>query len=175
MQQPGKERNSRKRLQCEDYSFVREARKKYKKYWNSNFTETNVLKLLSLVSKNFLVHINFLVMYHIQYMIYSEYINIFRSLIGRISFRIGITLETFSSHHKFYIKEHEFTKSISDNYFWTTELKVQVSLETINGGQTPIPLETVVSSKAGFIRKIEVRLIQISYADVVVTKRTKNY
>ena len=110
-----------------------------------------------------------------MYHIYSEYINIFRSLIGRISFRIGITLETFSSHHKLYIKEYEFTKSISDNYFWTTELKVLVSLETINGGQTPIPLETVVSSKAGFIRKIEVRSIQISYADVIVTKHTGNY
>ena len=46
-----KERNSRTRLHCENYGFVKEARKKFRKYWNPNFTETNVLKLLSRVFK----------------------------------------------------------------------------------------------------------------------------
>ena len=46
-----KDRNSQRRLHCDNYGFVREARKKFRKYWNPTFTETNVLKLLSQVFK----------------------------------------------------------------------------------------------------------------------------
>ena len=46
-----KDRNSKTRLHCENYGFVKEARKKFKKYWNPTFTETNVLKVLSQVFK----------------------------------------------------------------------------------------------------------------------------
>ena len=44
-----KDRNSKTRLHCENYGFVREAKKKFRKYWNPTFTETNILKLLSQV------------------------------------------------------------------------------------------------------------------------------
>ena len=59
--------------------------------------------------------------------------------------------ETFLSHHKLYINEHQFTKSISEDHDWKTELKVKISLETINNSKTLISLKTMVSSKAGFI------------------------
>ena len=46
-----KDRNAKTRLHCENYGFVREARKNFRKYWNPTFTETNVLKLISQVFK----------------------------------------------------------------------------------------------------------------------------
>ena len=51
-----KDRNSKTRLHCEKYGFVKEVRKKFRKNWNPTFTETNVLKLLSKVFK--LIHRN---------------------------------------------------------------------------------------------------------------------
>ena len=61
-----------------------------------------------------------------------------------------VNLKTFHSHHKLYIQDHQFTKDVSNEFNWKTELRVQISLETINGNKEPILIETKVTSKAGF-------------------------
>ena len=61
-----------------------------------------------------------------------------------------VNLKTFFSHHKLYVQDHQFTKDVSNEFNWKTELRVQISLETINGNKEPILIETKVTSKAGF-------------------------
>ena len=118
--------NSRKKLYCEDYEFVKAARKKYKKHWNKNFTETHIVKLLSQGFKNNSKDALWLV-------------------------DNSASIWNLISHHKFYIEEHKFTRSITENHDWKTELSVKISLKTIKNNKTLFSLKSSAYSKAGFI------------------------
>ena len=54
------------------------------------------------------------------------------------------------SHKEFYVKNHKFSRSASDDLVWTTTLRVEVSLRSINNSDEIVIINAEANSKAGF-------------------------